>query len=291
MVPLVGSSAPCTYSVYKAAHRKTKFRVVKPVSLLAVKPALLVFANPIGFLQIGFVNFCDFHSRSSPMPDLRQRMTLKGFSSKGLNKLAHALNGNHISWQIPAPHFRSKQWANSFSIPNGMIVSDYAFYSKDKLWIRYYRRGSAYGTMGHCYGRSPPSGAGREAAGRTSRNLSEFGVPDPVTPWSVWKLRAEPKTFTDGNIYVVGTSVATFTLATLATTLTTKGLFHHAPARHLLKIRQSRAATKTDELSGVLIEDRDSKTLAKKDLIPGSLSKELQEMFIDNGNRSIRIPP
>ena len=48
---------------------------------------------------------------------------------------------------------------------------------------------------GHCYGRSPPSGAGREAAGHISKSLRDSGSLDP-TPGPVWILRAAPKTFT-----------------------------------------------------------------------------------------------
>ena len=76
-----------------------------------------------------------------------------------------------------------------------------------------------YGTQLHSYGRSPPAGAGREAAGHTSKNSREYGDPNPITPREIWILRAEPKTFTNGNIYVIGTSVqTTFTLTTLTTT-------------------------------------------------------------------------
>ena len=50
---------------------------------------------------------------------------------------------------------------------------------------------------GHCYGRSPPSGAGREAAGHTSKASSHIGT-DPA-PLPVRILRAQPKAFTNGN--------------------------------------------------------------------------------------------
>ena len=91
-----------------APHRS--IRQAKPVSA-----PLLAIANRPGTKSIVSNSFCDFLP-SSPTPDLRQCVTLNGFSGKGLNKLAHALNGNHISWQIPIPHYRSKQWKNSFSI-------------------------------------------------------------------------------------------------------------------------------------------------------------------------------
>ena len=117
--PPVGSHAPCTKSVYKAAHRRS--RVATKVS--PSEPSLLMaIANPALAKPICFYSFCDFHTHSSPTPDLRQRMTLKGFTGKGLNKIAHALNGNHFSWQISVPRYRSKLRKDSFRIPNGMIV-------------------------------------------------------------------------------------------------------------------------------------------------------------------------
>ena len=134
-----GHMAPCTNSVYKAAHRRISF--VGTVSPSESRAALLVIANLEGTPFYCLNKFCDFHSRSSPTPYLRQRMILNGFTGKGLNKMAHALNGNHISWQIPVPHYRSKLWKDSFTIPNGMIIFDYSFYGKDKLWIKFYRRG------------------------------------------------------------------------------------------------------------------------------------------------------
>ena len=136
-----GPQAPCTNRVYKAAHRRSSKATV---SHLTVRPYLLVIANPPGTIPIGFQQFCDFLVQSSPTPKPRQRMSILGFSCKGLNKLAHALNGNYISWPIPTPHFRSKEWKHSFSLSTGMIVFRYAFYGKDKLWLKYYRRGQSY---------------------------------------------------------------------------------------------------------------------------------------------------
>ena len=101
-----------------------------------------IIANPPARYFISS-QLCDSQPHSSPTPKPRQQMILRGFSSKGLNKLAHALNGNHVHWQIPVPHYRSKEWKNSFTLPNGMIVYNYAFYGKNKLWLKYYRRGLA----------------------------------------------------------------------------------------------------------------------------------------------------
>ena len=50
--------------------------------------------------------------------------------------------------------------------------------------------------MGLCYGRSPPAGAGQEAAGHTSEALGHIGRIPPV----LWSLRAMPNTFTIGTI-------------------------------------------------------------------------------------------
>ena len=146
--PQVGVAAPCTNSVYKAAHRSIRLATVSPPQIrlwtIANKPH---FVFPSLFcLSPVFLNrqVCDFQVRGSPTPKPRQRMTTQGFSSKGLNKLAHALNGNYVSRIIPTPHYRSKEWRHSFSIPTGMIVFRYAFYGKFKLWLTYYRRGQSY---------------------------------------------------------------------------------------------------------------------------------------------------
>ena len=148
-----------------------------PVSLLAGRRQPLGNRKRYRVFTTRFFDFCDFHSHCSATPYLRHRMTLNGFASKGLNKLAHALNGNHISWHVPTPHHRSTQWAGSFAIPNGMIVFDYAFYGKEKLWIRLIQIAPLpLDCTGHCYGRSPPAGAGREAAGHTSKNSGEYGM-------------------------------------------------------------------------------------------------------------------
>ena len=259
-----GIYAPCTKSVYKAAHRR--IRLAKPVSPSVVVAPLLAIANPPGTKSIVSNNFCDFHLPSSPTPDLRQRVILNGFSGKGLNKLAHALHGNHISWHIPVPHYRSKQWRNSFTTPNGMMVFDYAFYGKDKLWLKYYRRGLAYEV-------DTNRSASPRLYGTMLRSVASFGG-GPGSRWTCFRsfkpfwngpgsfpvriLRAVPMTFTNGTIYIMRASaLTTFTLATLTTYLTTMGHILQSPVRKMQSIWRSRAATKTDELSGVLTEDRD----------------------------------
>ena len=74
---------------------------------------------------------------------------------------------------------------------------------------------------GQCYGRSPPAGAGREAAGHTSEALSHIGRVPPT----LWSLRAVPNTFKIGTIYDMrAPALTTFTLATLTTNMTTQVL-------------------------------------------------------------------
>ena len=146
--PQVGISAPCTNSVYKAAHRSIRLATVSPPPrrrrIIANQPCFVFSSLFCPSPVFVYRQFCDFLVRGSPTPKPRQRMITQGFSCKGLNKLAHALNGNYISWVIPTPHYRSKEWKHSFSLPTGMIVFRYAFYGKDKLWLTYYRRGQSY---------------------------------------------------------------------------------------------------------------------------------------------------
>ena len=177
IVTQVGIYAPCTKSVYKAAHRR--IRLAKSVSPSVAVAPLLAIANPPGTKSIVSNSFCDFHLPSSPTPDLRQCVILNGFSGKGLNKLAYALNSNHISWQIPVPRYRSKQCKSSFSIPNGMIVFDYAFYGKDKLWLKYYRRGLAYKVDTH-------RSASPRLYGTMLRSVASFGG-GPGSRWTYFR--------------------------------------------------------------------------------------------------------
>ena len=181
-----------------------------------------------------------------------------------------------------------------------MIVFDYAFYGKDKLWLKYYRRGLAYEVdthrsaspcyTGQCYGRSPPSGAGREAAGPTSVVSSHTGIDPALFPIRI--LRAEPKAFTNGTIYVMrAAALTTFTLATMTTELTTMGRILPSPVRIMQSIWKSRAATKTDELSGVLTEDKDPWTPVREGLTLGKMDREALDRTFANGDLVIRIPP
>ena len=135
---------------------------------------------------------------------------------------------------------------------------------------------------GLCYGRSPPSGAGREAAEHTSRNSSHSGADPPPMPLRI--LRAVPKTFANGTIYVMRASAqTTFMLATLTMTLTTMGQFLQSLERKN-QIWKSSAATKTDELSGVLTEDKDQNPLVQDALTLGSNSRGSPDKFFANGN-------
>ena len=143
---LVGADAPCTKSVYKAAYRSFLSLSQPPVSHKQVKADFSQGNRKPSrsrFTEF-FFRFYDFLARSSPTPELRQRMTLSGFSSKGLTKLAHALKGNYSCWQVPTPKGRSSSWKSSFSLPNCVIILSYSFYERSNLWVRYYRRGLTY---------------------------------------------------------------------------------------------------------------------------------------------------
>ena len=45
----------------------------------------------------------------------------------------HALNGNYIWYYSFCPRSHSKEWRDSFFLPNGMRVFRYSFYSKDSV--------------------------------------------------------------------------------------------------------------------------------------------------------------
>ena len=89
----VGLMTPCTNSVYKAAHRRISTATVSPPEF---RVDSWIIANPPARYFVSS-QLCDSQPHSSPTPKPRQRMILQGFSSKGLNKLAHALNGNHVN--------------------------------------------------------------------------------------------------------------------------------------------------------------------------------------------------
>ena len=151
---LVGN-APCTYSVYKAAHRKevvqsldvghhfSPSQVNASFSPSQVKARLRSFQTVLR-IDYPLANFCkDLFSSVQPK-STKQQMKFTGFASKSLNKLIHSLNGNYIWFETITPTSRSKMWKSSFTLPNGMIVFDCSFYGKNKLWIKYYRRGRSF---------------------------------------------------------------------------------------------------------------------------------------------------
>ena len=225
-------------------------------------------------------------------------MNFTGFVSKGLNKLIHSLNGNYIWFETITPTFRSKLWKSAFTFPNGMIVFNFSFYGKIKLWVKYYRRGRSFEVetdkaffpqdyTGACYVRSPPEETGREAAGPTSKHMAEHRnrVPERIT------LRIQGTTirFTVRPIYIMTTLrfMTTFTIWTTATTFTL-WIFHYT---RVLSTVRSKAATKIDALSGeplgVIVQNQ----LFLEDLPQGKLSSKKHVEVTDNGNLNARIPP
>ena len=92
--PQVGISAPCTNSVYKAAHRSIRLATVSPPPrrrrIIANQPCF-VFSSLFCPSPV-FVNrqFCDFLVRGSPTPKPRQRIITQGFSCKVLGKKLYA---------------------------------------------------------------------------------------------------------------------------------------------------------------------------------------------------------
>ncbi len=142
--PPVGREASCTYSVYKAAHR----RVACCISLFVSRPIVsrrdLSEHRKILYFVPPKAKFCDVPRCLVQPYRPRQRMIASGFACKGLNQLAHSLNGNFVCWEIDTPKPRSTSWKYSFNLPNGMIVFDYAFYGKANLWLRFFRRNVSY---------------------------------------------------------------------------------------------------------------------------------------------------
>ena len=72
------------------------------------------------------------------------RVTTFAAFSGDCNKVMHALNGNYIWYYSFCPRSHSKEWRDSFFLPNGMRVFRYSFYSKDSLWLHAHRRGSTF---------------------------------------------------------------------------------------------------------------------------------------------------
>ena len=143
---LVGT-APCAHSVYKAAHSQDS--VVSTASPSSFSPRQVSACHRSCVLLVPFywlprASFCkDLLSLILPMC-IQQRMKFSGSACKSLNKLIHSLNANYVCFETHTPKFRSVSWKNSFTLPNGMIVFDYSFYGKNKLWVKYFRRGSTY---------------------------------------------------------------------------------------------------------------------------------------------------
>ena len=138
--------APCTYSVYKAAH--SLVLLVDALEAVIISPRKVSAAHRSckGFLLHYYpkAKFCK-HLFSFQQPkSFQQQMKLTGFASKSLNKLIHSLNGNYVCFEVCAPKFRSTLWKTSFSLPNGMVVFEFSFYGKNKLWLKYYRRGQSF---------------------------------------------------------------------------------------------------------------------------------------------------
>ena len=64
--------------------------------------------------------FCFSERQLQLRPALhRPKVKLTGFSSKGLSKLMHVLDGNihFVQWNIPTPTPRSSQWKLNFTAP------------------------------------------------------------------------------------------------------------------------------------------------------------------------------
>ena len=148
----------CAKRLYKAARRSSTIEIsvdqvghVSPCNLQhTCKLSVTVHIDPEAF----FCKFCFCELQLQRRPALhRHKVKLTGFSSQGLSKLIHALNGNihFVKWNIPTPSPRSSQWKFYFNIPNGMVAFAYSFFlGNQNLWVKYYRRASSprlYGMM------------------------------------------------------------------------------------------------------------------------------------------------
>ena len=154
----------CTKRLYKAARSSSTIEIsvdqvgyVSPGRLQhACKLSAIYHFDPMAI----FCKVCFSERQLQRRPALhRHKVKLSGFSSKGMNKLMHALNGNihFVQGNIPTPSPRSSQWKLSFTIPDCMVVFAFSFYGNQNLWVRYYRRGpsseietersSSYGMM------------------------------------------------------------------------------------------------------------------------------------------------
>ena len=132
--------APCTYSVYKAAHSFVLLADAVEAVNFSPRQVRAAHRSCKGFLL-------QYYPKARFCKDLfrfQQQVMFSGFASKSLNKLTHSLNGNYVCFEVCTPQFRSSLWKTSFSLPNGMVVFDYYFYGKNKLWLKYYRRGQSF---------------------------------------------------------------------------------------------------------------------------------------------------
>ena len=124
--------APCTYSLYKAAHSLASVDPIAASSSFSPRQ-VSAFYRSFQFLPFGRnpqAKFCkDLFSFRFPSCT-QQRMKCSGFACKSLKKLLHSLNGNYVCFETHTPKFTSRLWRNSFKLPNGMIVFDYSFYGK-----------------------------------------------------------------------------------------------------------------------------------------------------------------
>ena len=138
--------APCTYSVYKDAHSFASVALV--VVAVSVSPrqvsAIHRSCNSSLSGRNPKASFCRYLFSFRQPKCTQQRMKFSDFACKSLNKLIHSLNGSYVCVETYTPKFRFTLWKNSFTLPNCMIVFDYAFYGRDKLWLKYFRRGTTY---------------------------------------------------------------------------------------------------------------------------------------------------
>ena len=141
----------CTKRLYKAARSSSTTDIsvdqVGHVSLSHQQHTCKLFVHTCNYPEAIFCKFCFRERQLQRRPALhRHKVQLTGFSSKGLNKLIHALNGNihFIKWNIPTRSHRSSQRKLSFNLRNGMVVFAYSFYGKQNLWVKYYPEDSSY---------------------------------------------------------------------------------------------------------------------------------------------------
>ena len=241
--------APCTYSVYKAAHRReVASDLVSVVTAPLFSPSQVKAIHRANFsscqvqsnlrsckavLKIEFplATFCkDLISSSQPKSN-QQLMKFTGFASKSLNKLIHSLNGNHVCFEINTPTSRSRLWKSSFTLPNGMIIFAYSFYGKNTLWLKYYRRG-------HSFEIETDRSSSPRLYGIMLRSIASRGG-GPGSRWTYlqsygrsWRACAQ-KDSSNGPgqeepIYIMMTQrvMTTFTAWTTATTFTLWQIFH-----------------------------------------------------------------